>query len=115
MPRARSAERRHLRLSVEDLLPRKAETFASLRLRRGEGIIPRSRGALRPGFASASPRKGGCRECRVRSAPAASCANSTKNAHEKNRYRQSNPAFPAQGENNDACGVVERRMESLTH
>jgi hypothetical protein len=97
MPRARSAERRHydcrLRTSSQGARPSPASACDV-----GKGIIPRSRGALRPGFAWPHPRKGGCR---VRSAPAASCANSAKNAHEKNRYRRSNPAF---------CAMVLRLM-----
>jgi hypothetical protein len=101
MSRAPSAGRRHYDCRLRTSSPGERRPSPAFRLRRGEGTLPRSRGALRPGFAWPHPKKGGCRECRVRSAPAASCANSAKNAHEKNRYRRSNPAF---------CAMVLRLM-----
>ena len=47
-------------------------------------VPPRSRGAMRPSFAQGSPSKiRGRRECRVRAAPAVSCARCTRKcAHE---------------------------------
>jgi hypothetical protein len=46
-----------------------------------KAIDPRSRGAMRPSLAIGPPSKGGCRECRVRVAPAVSCAKMQKGAH----------------------------------
>jgi hypothetical protein len=58
---------------------------------------PQSRGAIRPSFArSFAQTERGRRECRVRAAPAVSCAKRAKKRTRAYRYRRSNPAFPAQ-------------------
>lgn len=108
---APSAGRRHYDCRLRTSSPGERRPSPAFRWRRGEGTLPRSRGALRPGFAWPPPKKGGCRECRVRSRGLV--CNSGKNAHEKTRYRRSNPAFPAQW-SYGLCRALRRRIRLVT-
>jgi hypothetical protein len=56
--------------------------LAARRGRFTKNTPPRSRGAMRPSLDSVHPRKRGRRECRVRTAPAVSCAMESGCAHE---------------------------------
>ena len=60
--------------------------------------VSRSRGGLRPRFTSnfAPPEKRGRRECRMRAAPAVSCANCAKKRTRAYRLSGGNPTSPAQ-------------------
>ena len=62
-----------------------------------EDVSPRSRGAMRPSFASFSVtlQSRGCRESRVRAAPAVPCANGKRKRTRAYRFSGGNPAFPA--------------------
>jgi hypothetical protein len=59
---------------------------------------PRSRGAMRPSFVHncLAPEIGGRRECRVRAAPAVSCARWKRKRTRAYRFSGGNPTFPAQ-------------------
>ena len=72
------------------------DCFASLAMT--VDTVSRSRGALRPRFAgnsSPSPNRGR-RECRMRAAPAVSCAMGRRSAHMSIQGSGEHPTFPAQ-------------------
>ena len=69
----------------------------SLNIKQRKNMTPRSRGAIRPSFASFSTlaKTRGRRESRVRAAPAVSCAKCRKKRTRAYRFSGGNPAFPA--------------------
>ena len=62
----------------------------------GDEYGPRSRGMTCPSFGLGSPPKRGSRECRMRAAPAVSCAMGRRKRTRAYRFSGGNPAFPAQ-------------------
>ena len=57
---------------------------------------PRSRGTICPRFAYRCPSKRGSRECRMRAAPAVSCAKCARKTHTSIQGSGEHPTFPAQ-------------------
>jgi hypothetical protein len=82
--------------AIQTFPRRTIDCFASLAVT--ENTTSRSRGSFCPRFAVDFPYPPirGRRECRVRAAPAVSCAKCAKNAHTSIQVQRRHPTFPAQ-------------------